>query len=467
MSHTLSLTEAVLFGNIDDVRSQLGEHVDLEAIDEYGFTPLIEAVIANKLEIVNLLLEKGAEVDNVDATGRTALHWAVDNHNTSLCQLLLDHHANPNAYTAHGQPLLVLPLLRQQNDLKQLLYQHHAQLSFAQDFIQVKLLGHRYELSGQADIINPQGTFVAVDYEGFFIEFVLDIIHYSLQRYQTHFAIRPFRDFLPDLTLISQLFKRASALLQYQKYTVDIQTVATEVDPLLNEEWLLLPIAYEGHAISFIKYKHILVRCDRALDNLQEGSIVVYQITRPNQWHLDFVKKLLYQKQNKDFIKQGISVYLGLKPIGQIPIGAQLVGNCSWANIESSILAMLCVLRLAEGLSLEQALKHPSIKIYEHWLQWDKARALEETIQNFQYASPPRKATIAMLLGAVLFQVCDYQNTESLDIAKRLTPILMTDHYQYVLKSYLKVYWYDRKTPQGHHLVRLLEHCGVSITLLR
>src|SRR5882757_1685174 len=120
----LSLTNAILVGNLTEVQRNLSEEVNLEAIDEYGFTPLIEAVIASQPKIVELLLQKQVSVDNQDVTGRTALHWAVDNQDLSICKLLLDQQANPNAYNHGGQPLLVFPLLRAQKELKSILYKH-------------------------------------------------------------------------------------------------------------------------------------------------------------------------------------------------------------------------------------------------------------------------------------------------------------------------------------------------------
>lgn len=163
-----TFAQEILFGTLKGVEQFILAGADIEQTDEYGFSPLIEATIANKNDVVALLLEYGAVIDNADTTGRTALHWAVDNHNLALCELLLANKADANAYTTAGQPVLVYPLLRQQIELKKLLYRYGAKLSFAQDFIQAKLLGHRYELIGQVDLVNAAGRFIEINYEGFF-----------------------------------------------------------------------------------------------------------------------------------------------------------------------------------------------------------------------------------------------------------------------------------------------------------
>mgnify|MGYP003530238053 FL=1 len=170
----------ILFGTLQGVERFIQLGADIEEIDEYGFSPLTEASIANKIDVVALLLEYGVDINQADTTGRTALHWAADNHNLPLCELLLANKADANAYTLAGQTVLVYPLLRQQIELKKLLYRYGAELNFAQDFIQVKLLGHRYELAGQVDILNAAGRFIEIDYEGFFFFFSLVVLLNSL-----------------------------------------------------------------------------------------------------------------------------------------------------------------------------------------------------------------------------------------------------------------------------------------------
>lgn len=462
----MSLVEAILFGSLEDVKRLVQAGADIEEIDEYGFSPLIEAAIANKLAVADLLLQSGAAVDSTDATGRTALHWAVDNQNIPLCQLLLSHHADPNAYTHSSQPLLIYPILRQQIALKNLLYQHGAQLSFAQDFIQAKLLGHRYELTGEVDIVNSKAAFIPVEYEGFFLEFTLDIVRYSLARYRRHFIARDFRAYFPYLDQAIQAFQVASELLRYQRYTIDIDQMAARIDPLLSQPLLLLPIAYEGHAISFVKYQRWLARCDRGENSKREGSVVIYELKDSARWTLSFVKQLLYQQQSEAFITQGIQAFLGLKKVMQLPLAAQLIGNCSWANIEASLPTLLFLLLMEAGHSKVtlQACQAQALLIHQDWLQWDKERALEECLKSFPYASRARKATKATLLGAVLFQTCQYQRADDLEKAIKLLPILTLPDYQYVLRSYLKVYWQDKKTPQGRNLTQFLDDYGVKLT---
>ena len=458
-----SFAHEILFGTLEGVEHYIQAGADIEETDEYGFSPLIEAAIANKPEVAALLLEYGADINGSDTTGRTALHWAVDNHNIDLCQLLLANKANANAYTTAGQPILVYPLLRQQVALKKLLYQYDAKLSFAQDFIQAKLLGHRYELAGQIDIINPEGRFIEIDYEGFFLEFTLDVITHSLRRYRNNFSSRHLRPYFDYFQKIIDAFCIAQALLKYQRYTINIKEHNNSMDALLDQELLLLPIAYEGHAVTFIKYKDWFIRCDRGENGRREGCIVIYKLQYPQVLDLAFCKQLIFNRQTRQFITQTIHHKLGLMPVATLPIDAQIRGNCSWANVEASIPAMLFILQLNSQESDILQLQIHALEFYQAWRQWDKDRALEECIKGFFIGNKARQVSKATLLAAILFQDCT-QRIHDLQDAENILKILTLPEFNYLIKSYLNVYWKYNKTPHGKNFIALLDACGISFT---
>ena len=129
---------------------------DIDFLDEYGYTPLIQTAIVNNVEMAKLLVEHGVDVNMADLTGRAALHWAIDNENIELTTLLLENKADPNIYTIASQPVLVKPILRNNNELKFLLCRFDADATFANDYINTKLLGHRFELKGFVDIVDPK-----------------------------------------------------------------------------------------------------------------------------------------------------------------------------------------------------------------------------------------------------------------------------------------------------------------------
>jgi hypothetical protein len=460
----MSLTHEIIYGTLEGVARLIHSGVDVNEVDDYGFTPLIEAAIVNSVDISKLLLQSGAEVDDTDTTGRTALHWAVDNNNLSLCQLLLENKANPNAYTGGAQPILVYPLLRNQQELKQLLYRYGANLDFAQDYINTKLLGHRYQLMGQADIVNAKGDFIELDYEGFFLECTLDIVRNSLERYRNNFAARHLRSYFNYLGTIIESFYVASALLKYQRYNIDINQYAGQIDGLLHRQFILIPVAYEGHAVTFVKYQDLLARCDRGENSAKEGSVVIYHVNRAKRLTTDFLKYFIYKPQSQEFILSGIKNELGLVAVENLPVSSQVIGNCSWANVEASIPTMIFLLMVNEaGKSKISLCKKAAMKFYYDWLEWDKDRALEECIQSFHRASPARKASKAAILGAILFQQCHFRDQKNLRRVEKILSILSIPEYTYVLKSYIDVYAKKRKTEAGNNLMQLLDLYGVKL----
>lgn len=104
-----------------------------------------------------------------------------------------------------------------------------------------------------------------------------------------------------------------------------------------------------------------------------------------------------------------------------------------------------------------------ALSFYRNWLQWDKDRALEECIHSFTQANKARQASKAALLGTILFQRCNHQNPKDIERAEKILPLLMLPDFQYVLKSYLKVYWENRQTKAGHNLIQMLDICGIKI----
>jgi len=438
----------------------LREGESLDDIDEYGFTPLIECAITRQPHIAEQLLTKGVNVNKPDVTGRTPLHWAVDNNDEALVRLLLKNGANPNAYTSAGLSVLVYPVLRSQNNLKHLLYQHGAKLDFALDFINAKLIGHRYELQGDVDILNAEGEFIELDYEGFILEFTVAIIKDSLRRFTSSYSTRHLRTYFPSLHTIMDAFGVAAELLQLQHQTQLTAQHKSRIGYLLRSSpMLILPAASRGHAMAFVRYHQWWVKIDRGENSLKEGSVNVYRITRPEVVTVSFIEEFLYKKQSRNYFHKIINQQLGLMPMGQLPISSQISGNCSWANIQAVIAAGYALQNLAETGEINDL---DAMDIFELWSEWDKDRALDESVHRFYLANPLRKASIASMLAAVLFQACNYANKDHVKRAEKILSILTLPDYYYILESYLKEYCIKRLTRKGNNLLKLLDDCGIN-----
>lgn len=455
----VSLANEIIYGTTDSVTGLLEAGTDPNEYDEYGFTPLIESVIADRFKIAEILLAHDADPNQADFAGRTPLHWAAESHNLKLCQLLLEHKADPNAYTYSAEPVLAIPYLRAQQRLKSLLYKHGAQLSFAKDYVNGKLLGHRYELRGHTYIVNTKNEFVLLDLEGFFLEFSLRTIKESVKRYKINFSAKHLKDYFDKIEIIIKSLTVASELVRYQQYTVDLRKQENRINQLLQAPLLLIPATYRGHAITFIKLGNLFAKCDRGVNSKFEGSVVIYKITKPKKSTTKLFKKILYQKQSDEFMHLGINKFLGLERILNLPIGPQITGNCSWANVEAAIPTMLFFLLATEqtektniGLCAKKALT-----FYEEWREWDKDRALDECIQSFDDSKEMRNASKAILLATILFQTCNYEDIRNIARAEKILSILKDEEFKDYLETYVRIYYKDKWSEAGENLMHLFD----------
>ncbi len=455
----MTIANDIISCRIPDFDYYLRAGESLDDIDEYGFTPLIESAITRQVHIAKLLIDRGVNINKPDVTGRTVLHWAVDNADIEFIRLLLTHGADPNAYTRAGLSVLVYPILREQNEIKHLLYQYHAKLDFALDFIYAKLLGHRFELKGDVDIVNAQGEFIELDYEGFILEFTVAVVKDSLRRFTSSYSTRHFRNQFPYLHLIMDAFAIADELLQLQHHPTLNDQHRKQLLRLIQSPMLILPAASQGHAMCFIRYQQWWAKIDRGENSLREGSVNIYRMTRPEAFTVNFLQEFLYKKQNRHYFHGAINQQLGLIPVLQMPISSQIVGNCSWANVQAVVPVAYALQQLTtvDSFSASEAMG-----LYNHWVEWDKDRALDECIQRYYGASQTRKASFAAMLGAVLFQVCDERNSLHIARAEKILTILTLPECYYILQSYLDVYCIKRLTRKGNNLLKLLDDCGVN-----
>ena len=455
----MTIANDIINCRMPEFENYLREGETLDDIDEYGFTPLIESVITRQRAITEQLLLRGADINKPDVTGRTPLHWAVDNYDIPLIKLLLQHKADPNAYTSAGLSILVYPLLRDQHDLKHLLYQYGAKLDFAMDFIHGKLVGHRFELAGHVDIVNAQGEFVELNYEGFILEFTVAIIRDSLRRFTSSYSTRHLRHFFPLIYTVMDAFHVADELLKLQNVALFQDSHLEQLAEWIQAPMLVLPAASRGHAICFVRYQQWWAKIDRGENSRKEGCINIYKITRPDQLNVQFLREFLYKKQPREYFHQVINQQLGLVAVAQLPVSAQISGNCSWANVQAVLPVGIVLQELAanDGYVTEKVLS-----LYEDWVEWDKDRAIDECLHRFYLAEPVRKASLAAMLGAILFQACDYAKESDVARAEKLLTILTLPNYYYILQSYLEIYCVKRLTERGNNLLKLLDDCGVN-----
>jgi uncharacterized protein len=103
----LRLVEAAKAGNVEAIRSLIGQHADVNAAEADGLTALHLAVQANDAGMALLLLKAGANPNAADRYGTTPLHLAATNGSAALIEALIQAGANPNAALPEGETVLM------------------------------------------------------------------------------------------------------------------------------------------------------------------------------------------------------------------------------------------------------------------------------------------------------------------------------------------------------------------------
>lgn len=460
----MSLSKEILEGTYEGVEKLLRDGAPVNIIDEYGYTPLIHAIGTKRPDLVRLLLQHGADPDIMDLSGMTSLHWAVDVGHFEITQILLNAGAETNAYTPAGQPVLFYPYLRKNKAIVKLLLNKGASEEYVKDFIGSKLIGHRFQLNGRTDVVTPEGLFLSMDLEGFYLEYTLDIIQDSLNRFIHSYVANRMDLHINELKRIIDAFQNAIALRAFKHFTKLKEDKKAAILPLIDKDLLLLPVSYMGHAITFVKYGSFMAKCDRGVHKMTD-PIVINTIGHPENITPAFYTKLMYTPQTDQFMKHDVYRLLGLKPYMKLPIKHQITGNCSWANVEASVPTMLYMLlhdRLKDKAKADKLVVE-IMRFYWAWLEWDKDRALDDWLSNFESVSFQRQKAKAALLGAVLFQACDVNKENDVKRAHTILKILSRKEFHYIVRIYTNIYVRAQKSLEGQNYKALIEKCGYKL----
>jgi len=433
-----------------------------DELDEYGMRPLIQAVITQKINLISVLLANGANIEQKDSLGKTALQWAVSRYELQITKFLLDKGANPNHYSADGQPILVNPILRGQHDLLDMLLEYGACKNFAQDFISAKLIGHRFELTGEIDIRAPNDKFIPLSFEGFYLEFTCGLIYSSLRSFINSIPGQRFAKYSNLCDKILYAIEQANYLMDFHKH-LDKDPFKDKIDKILQNDLLLLPVAHQGHAVSFVKYKNLLARCDRGVKHIVD-TVVIFEIGNPHVLTNKYYRHILYGRRAENFTTDDIKADLKLKPLKTLPTKSQISGNCSWANIEASVPAMLFLLLYEdrESLRLTSQHKRSVMAFYNSWVEWDKDSSLDEAIEDIQDLDTKRALSKAVMLGSVLIQRCHFKIQKEVERAKKILTVLIEPAYQFILKSYKRIYGRKIAGKIGVDFFALLKESGLD-----
>ena len=95
---TKSLQQAAIDCDLEQLKLHVAKGANLNAPDQFGFTPLMRAIQKPSVEAAKLILESGkADINAKDRSGRTPLIVSASNGNKDVVELLLAHNADVKA----------------------------------------------------------------------------------------------------------------------------------------------------------------------------------------------------------------------------------------------------------------------------------------------------------------------------------------------------------------------------------
>jgi uncharacterized protein len=122
----LRLIDAVKKNDVKNVRSLIGEHVDVNATEVDGSTALLWAAQRDNPEIVDILLASGANVKAATRYNVTPLSLACVNGNAVIIEHLLKAGADANSVSEEGETALMTASLTGRVDAVKALLSHGA-----------------------------------------------------------------------------------------------------------------------------------------------------------------------------------------------------------------------------------------------------------------------------------------------------------------------------------------------------
>ena len=140
---TESIHQAVVDGDIDQVKLLISEGADINMRNRMDWTPLRTAIQNRRQAVVELLIAKGANVSAKDNSGQTPLLVAVNTGQKDTVELLITKGADVNIMGSRGDNALSLAKKRRHTEIVELLLKHGAEEPSLED-----MMGDRYDDEG-------------------------------------------------------------------------------------------------------------------------------------------------------------------------------------------------------------------------------------------------------------------------------------------------------------------------------
>ncbi len=327
---------------------QLGAQVNpahLNQPDKMGNTPLISTLIStdlslkDKVEMVKLLVSLGADVNQQRSDGVTPLTFLITNllpsGNKELVELLLSLGADPNRPHQGGiTPLdfanVCPPLIGK--PIQECLLDHGADPGWSNVLNTLKAVAHSWTLEGEGRCYYEKAH-----------QFRTITLPNWLRSSSLKLLRQLFQEFLHE-QMSAEYQTLGETILKILDRSVDCLLPAElpkELVRLSENEPVLIAGGTFDHTIGFILYRNHLYYCNRGGEEAASPGILEFEFDPGLQNELQSFLQIV-RCSTIDKIYASLRA-LRCKIISKIRQHPQKVGNCSWANLESSLLELLLI----------------------------------------------------------------------------------------------------------------------------
>lgn len=352
---------AAVLGGHENVACCLIEHgADVNCRTKDGSTPLSAASNNNLIGVTKLLIAKGASVNTLEKSYTPAFTAALLGH-LDMAGLLLQHGGSlrpPSSEDRYDQQCQLLNLISEKRKGWLEIYRFLRSndplaINEAKELNNRQLLAHINDIGGETPL-QVQGEKA--------------VSHFRLEGQNA--TGRIWRQIIKSLPAFNEELHDViphdtlQSLMQILEYAAKPEDERVSVDAMFQlwekDNPVLVNTGANDHHASLILWDKFGVMCERAL----EGGIGVYPIDKKLFLRIgkSAIRRVSELKSSNfeeyiQFIQYGIRDALDSRraPIA-FPLPRQAVGNCSWANSESVVLAFIT---LAAWRNAEVAEKVP------------------------------------------------------------------------------------------------------------
>lgn len=376
----MSLSKEIINGDLDNLKRRLELGANPCEYDPYGYNPLIVSIMTGNEKAFEILLSFGSDVNQADIFGQSPLHWAVKCENLALVKKLVQHKAVVQATSMEQEPLLTLPILRKKSEILQVLTSYGGKKEPAEDFILAKSLGHYFDLFGLGLYLNHNNIVTLFEYQGFKLEFALSELCNHWQLYHQSYDKE-----------ITEALTRALKIRDIKTYhRKRHQENITSSIGKMN----FFPIALEGHALSICHNERYLAFIDRSHGAHQ--PIEIYKIYKPVS--LEMSREILFSRKTRSF-KKSLLYSLQAEIFLSLSLPRQVIGNCTWANLEAAPL----VLSLLQSLSRKKNISQKELsESYKNWYDWSRPFFFKEALLKINTLEGDRQTALCYTLCQII-----------------------------------------------------------------